>query len=215
MVDLGGNPGLPCVFPDVALCTKSALLNLVVVLVGLNISGQVFSCLAFFYAGGLAAIARRAIASVTFSGVIESVGWSAVAIVPILIWMFRSQFQVIDWVFFLTCTPIFLFCLSCKITVPAPAQRLLEAAGNMTYSSYLAHFPIQLLIALGFSMSGSPIPFYNAWFFAMFVASTLLTSYLAYRHFEAPAQTLLRNYLLPDPAPAARANATASTTARV
>jgi len=195
--------------------TKSALLNLVVVLVCLNISGQVFSCLAFFYAGGLAAIARRAIASVTFSGVIESVGWSAVAIVPILIWMFRSQFQMIDWVFFLTCTPIFLFCLSCKITVPAPAQRLLEAAGNMTYSSYLAHFPIQLLIALGFSMSGSPIPFYNAWFFAMFVASTLLTSYLAYRHFEAPAQTLLRNYLLPDPAPAARANATASTTARV
>jgi peptidoglycan/LPS O-acetylase OafA/YrhL len=85
--------------------TRSALLNLVVILVCLNISGQVFSCLAFFYAGGLAAIARRAIASATFRGAIERVGWLAAVLVPVVTWMFRSQYQVIDWVFFLTYTP--------------------------------------------------------------------------------------------------------------
>jgi peptidoglycan/LPS O-acetylase OafA/YrhL len=79
----------------------------------------------------------------------------------------------------------------------------------MTYSSYLAHFPIQLLIALGFAISGSPIPFYDAWFFVLFVGSTLLISYLAYRYFEAPAQALLRAHLLPNPRTAAQASATA------
>jgi peptidoglycan/LPS O-acetylase OafA/YrhL len=176
--------------------TRSALLNLVVVLACINMSGQVFSCLAFFYAGGLAAIARRASASATFSGAIESAAWSAAVIIPILIWMLQSHFQVIAWVFLLTYTPILLFCLSCKITLPAMAQKLLEAAGNMTYSSYLVHFPIQLLIVLGCAKAGIPVPFYNGLFFAIFVTSILLISYFTYRYFEAPAQTFLRNNLL-------------------
>jgi peptidoglycan/LPS O-acetylase OafA/YrhL len=191
--------------------TKSALLNLIVVMVCVNISGPFFSCLAFFYAGGLVAIARRQIASATYRVAIESVGWSAAAIIPILIWTAGLQSEVIDWVFLLTYTPLLLFCLSSKITLPASAQRLLEAAGNMTYSSYLVHFPIQLLVALGFAISGSPIPFYNGSFFAMFITSTLLTSYLTYRYFERPAQTFLRKYLLLDAGTAARANATALT----
>jgi peptidoglycan/LPS O-acetylase OafA/YrhL len=189
--------------------TRSALLNLVVVLVCLNLGGQVFSCLAFFYAGGLAAIARRAIASTTFGGAIEYAAWSAVAIIPILIWMSGLQFRAIDRVILPTYTPILLFCLSRKINLSAPAQRLLEVAGNMTYSSYLAHFPIQLLIALGFAMFGRPIPFYDVWLFGVFVSSTLLISYLTYRYFEAPAQTLLRNHLLPGAEAAVRANAAA------
>jgi peptidoglycan/LPS O-acetylase OafA/YrhL len=189
--------------------TRSALLNVVIVLVCLNSSGQVFSCLAFFYAGGLAAIARRAIAAAAFRAGTESAGWFAAAMVPILLWTFRTQFQLTDWAFFLAYTPLLLFCLSCRIALPAPAQRLLEAAGNMTYSSYLAHFPIQLLIAVGFAMSGSPVPFYNAWFFAMFIASTLLISHLAYRYFEAPAQTFIRNTLLPGARPVTQANGTA------
>jgi peptidoglycan/LPS O-acetylase OafA/YrhL len=190
--------------------TRSALLNLVVVLACINMTGHFCSCLAFFYAGGLAAIARRASASATFSGAIESAAWSAAAIIPILIWwMFQSHFQVIAWVFLLTYTPILLFCLSCNITLPAMAQKLLEAAGNMTYSSYLVHFPIQLLIVLGCAKAGIPVPFYNGLFFAMFVTSTLLISYFTYRYFEAPAQTFLRNNLLQGARMATRANGTA------
>jgi peptidoglycan/LPS O-acetylase OafA/YrhL len=191
--------------------TKSALLNLVVVLVCLNVSGQVFSCLAFFYAGGLAAIARRALAPTPSIAAIEGVGWSLAVSIPILAWAFRSQFHVIDWAFLLTYTPLLLFCLSCKTDVPESVQRLLEAAGDMTYSSYLVHFPVQLVIALGFALSAHPIPFYEAWFFLMFVTSTLLISYLTYRYFEAPAQTLLRHHLLRDARTTARLGAAALT----
>ena len=190
--------------------TRSALLNLVVVLVCVSLDGQVFSCLAFFYAGGLAAIARRAIGFTRFCGMIENAAWAAVAILPILVWTSGLQFRhVIDWVFMPIYIPILLFCLSREITLPAPAQRLLEAAGNMTYSSYLAQFPIEVLIAVGFAVSGSPVPLYDDWFFGMFVASTLLISYLTYRYFEAPAQAFLRSHLLPGAEAVVQASATA------
>ena len=178
--------------------TKSALVNFAVVLVYLSLGGEFFSCLAFFYAGGLAAIARRTFASTTFSGAIENAAWSAVAILPILAWASGLPFRhVIDWVFMPIYIPIVLFCLSREIALPAPAQRLLEAAANMTYSSYLAQFPIQLLIVLAFAKTGRPIPLYDDWFFGMFVSSTLLISYVTYRYFESPVQKFLRGYLLP------------------
>jgi len=97
----------------------------------------------------------------------------------------------------LTYTPVLLFCLSGEIMLAAPAQRLVEAAGNMTYSSYLLHFPIQLLMALGFAIAGRALPFHDGAFFAVYVGATLLASYFAYRWFEAPAQSLLRKWLLP------------------
>jgi peptidoglycan/LPS O-acetylase OafA/YrhL len=174
--------------------TKSALLNVVVITVCLNLSGQIFSCLAFFYAGGLAAIVRRSIASASYAVAIERTAWSAVAATPVLI--FWLQPHIVDWLLLLAFTPLLLFCLSCDITVSASIQALLEAAGNMTYSSYLLHFPIQLMIASAYAISGNPIPFYSDWFFAIFVTSTLTASYFTYRYYEAPAQALLRKHLL-------------------
>lgn len=53
---------------------------------------------------------------------------------------------------------------------------LLETAGNMTYSCYLLHFPIQLAIALGFSLAQQPIPYQNHLFWAAFVLPTLIAS---------------------------------------
>lgn len=188
---------------------RSALVNVVVILVCLNLSGQIFSCLAFFYAGGLAAIARRTIMSTAFGSMVENAAWFVVAIVPVLIWTFQLQSELVDWMFLLSYTPVLLFCLSRNIVLPEPAQRLLEAAGNMTYSSYLVHFPIQLLIALVFAAAGRSIPLYSASFFAMYVSATLLTSYLAYRYFEAPAQAFLRKRLAPAAATTIRAKADA------
>jgi peptidoglycan/LPS O-acetylase OafA/YrhL len=89
-----------------------------------------------------------------------------------------------------------LFALTGRIALPVPVAKSIEIAGNMTYSSYLLHFPIQLLIALGFAMSGRPIPFYDGWFFLGFVTATLVAAALTYRYFEAPAQAWLRTTLL-------------------
>jgi peptidoglycan/LPS O-acetylase OafA/YrhL len=196
-------------FMTLRFATRSVLLNVAVIIVCLNTSGQIFSCLAFFYAGGLAAIARRAVASATFGAAIEAAAWSALFVSSLLIWLFGLLSKMVDWEFLLTCTPLLLFCLSSRIIHAASLQKLLEVAGNMTYSSYLLHFPILLATALGFALSGTPVPFYDRWFFGMFVLVTLLASYLTYRYFEAPAQTLLRSRLLPKREMAARAIAIA------
>lgn len=176
--------------------SRSAWLNVVVILVCLNVSGQIFVCLAFFYAGGLAAILRRAIAGTTAGVAVEYLGWLVLATASASLVILRSEMQIIDWIFFLTYTPLLLFCISGEVTLPAPVQAGIEAAGNMTYSSYLLHFPIQLLIALGFAMFATPIPLYDGWFFAVFVTVTALASYFTYRYFERPAQIFVRRYLL-------------------
>jgi peptidoglycan/LPS O-acetylase OafA/YrhL len=77
-----------------------------------------------------------------------------------------------------------------------PVQRLLQIAGNTTYSCYLLQFPIQLSIAIGFSLLRLPIPFHDQLFWAAFVSGTLIAAHLVYRYFEAPAQKLIRSRLL-------------------
>ena len=179
------------------LATRSWLLNLVVIAACLTASGQVAACFAFFYVGGLAAMARRAVMSARFRSALEGAAWLAVFVLPLLAWsLMRDQIGLVDYQLLLAYTPILLFCLSREFVVPVAIQNVIEAAGNMTYSSYLVHFPIQLIAAVVFAMLGAPIPLYDGTFFGLYIGTTLLTSYLTYRYFEAPAQNLIRELLL-------------------
>jgi len=176
--------------------TRSALLNVTIIILGLSISGQDISCLVFFYAGGLAAMIRRAAAESQFKSAIEGIAWLAAIIVPASIWMAGARLEVVDWMLLLIYTPILLFCLSGQIALSDSTRKIVETAGNMTYSSYLLHFPIQTLIAVAFGIMGAPIPLYDHAFFLTYIVSTLLASYFVYRYFEAPAQMFLRSFLL-------------------
>ena len=191
------------------LATRSWLLNLVVIAACLaaggqvtaacqTASGQIAACFAFFYAGGLAAMARRAVTSSVYRLTAESTGWLAVIGFSLWVWQFKGHFDSMDFLLtLLTFTPILLFCLSRDIVMPASLQKVVEAAGNMTYSSYLLHFPIQLMTVVGFTIVRAPIPLYDGTFFGLFIGTTLVASYLTYRYFEAPAQNLIRELLLP------------------
>ena len=183
-------------FLSLRFVTRSPLLNVVVVLACMNIDMQVCSCLAFFYAGGLAAISRRSLAQSRFRISIEAAAGCVAAAVPASIWLLSLQSAIVPWIFLLSYTPVLLFCLSGPMALSMPTQRFVQAAGNMTYSSYLLHFPIQLLIAVGYSIARAPIPYHDGWFFVVYVGTTLIASYVTYRWFEAPAQALIRGTLL-------------------
>jgi peptidoglycan/LPS O-acetylase OafA/YrhL len=171
-----------------------------------NTNGQVSLCLAFFYMGGLAAVARRAVAASRFKRIAEAGAWFAVAAVgPLVVFLLRSQFDSFKVSLFVTYTPILLFCLSREIAVPGWMQAVIEAAGNMTYSSYLLHFPVQLVIVLCFAAAGRPIPVYSGALFAVYLLTTLLLSYFTFRFFEAPAQRLIRGAFRKADAPAREA----------
>lgn len=176
--------------------TKSPLLNVIVVIGCANLPLQVCSCLAFFYAGGLAAIARQGISHARLRPAIEIAATCAAVIIPIAIGVLSTHVTIIVGIFLLIYTPILLFCLSGELAFSRPLQTLLETAGSMTYSCYLLHFPIQLSIAITFSLLRLPIPYHDRLFWATFVFDTLIAAYLVYRYFEAPAQGLIRSRLL-------------------
>lgn len=183
-------------FSTLRFATRSPLFNLFVIVACLNFVAQFCSCLAFFYAGGLAAIGRQAISQSRFRIPIETALWCAVTAAPLAMWLFALRDAVVPWIFLLGYVPILLFCLADGLGLPAFIRPLVEAVGNMTYSSYLLHFPIQLLMVLGFASLGQPVPYYDGSFFFTFVAVTLLASYFTYRYFEAPAQAFIRSHLL-------------------
>jgi peptidoglycan/LPS O-acetylase OafA/YrhL len=183
-------------FLTLRFVTKSPLFNVIVVIACANIPLQVCSCLAFFYAGGLAAVARGEIANARLRRAVEIAAWCGAAAVPIVIGVISFRVAIVVWLSLLTYTPLLLFCLSGEMPLPRPLHRLMEMAGNTTYSCYLLHFPMQLLIATGFSLLRLPIPFHDHLFWAAFVSATLIAAHLVYRYFEAPAQSLIRGRLL-------------------
>lgn len=181
--------------------TRSWWLNVVIVAACLgatfmSASGNVTNCLAFFYIGGLAAIVRRSIVASRYRNLIEAGAWLAAVVIPAAVFYAAGdQFDRIDFQVFLIYLPILQFCLSREVTLPRWIQSAIVAAGNMTYSSYLLHFPIQLSVVLCFTIAGRPIPGYNGSMFAVYLLTTLLLAYVTFRYFEAPAQSFIRTAL--------------------
>jgi peptidoglycan/LPS O-acetylase OafA/YrhL len=180
------------------LLTRSWLLNLVVIVISLMIPGQIADCFAFFYAGGLAAMARQHVTARTVHPLaVEGAGWLVAGVfVSCGYWLTNGHLESIGLAVMLIVTPVLLYSLSRDVILPARLQQFVETAGNMTYSSYLLQFPIQLTMMLGFSLMRAPVPIYDNAFFGLFVGTTLLASYLSYRYLEEPTQRLMRDALL-------------------
>jgi peptidoglycan/LPS O-acetylase OafA/YrhL len=158
-----------------------------------NVNGQIGLCLAFFYIGGLAALARRAVEPLRLRRMLEAGVWFVVLVVgPFVVFLLSDQLDRFKIPLFIVYTPVLVFCLSREIAVPRVLQSMIVAAGNMTYSSYLLHFPLQLLIVLCFALAGRPVPLYDGALFIVYLLTTLLLSYVTFRFFEAPAQRSIR-----------------------
>jgi peptidoglycan/LPS O-acetylase OafA/YrhL len=183
-------------FLSLRVMRPSAVFNLAVILVSIATGTLLAKCFVFFYAGGLAAMARRAVADAPFRTKLEAMAGCVAVAVPAALWL--SGFDPGERIgaLLLVYTPILLFVCARHIALPRRVEDLLQAAGNMTYSCYLLHFPIQLAIALAFAWLQRPIPYRDHLFWAAFVGSTLVAAHLTYRWFEAPAQRLIRNTLL-------------------
>lgn len=180
------------------LATRSWLLNVALIAISLMIPGQVADCFAFFYAGGLAAMARQArTLSTVHAMATESASWLAV-IVCLLggYWFTDGHLELLDHLLLLISAPVLLYTLSRNVILPERLQRVVEAAGNMTYSSYLLQFPIQLMMMLTLSLIRAPAPLYDPAFFGLFIGTTLLASHFTYQYFEKPTQRFVRNFLL-------------------
>jgi peptidoglycan/LPS O-acetylase OafA/YrhL len=188
-------------FIGIRLAGKTLLLHglALILCIGLKLGGMstpVTDCLGFFYGGGLAAIVflRRCAAG---AALCRRLAWLLVFAAPCaaVTWLPRMVVPEAAFYFLLAYIPLLLYCLAQPIAWPPLLARTIEVGGNLTYSSYLLHFPIQLLLILYFRRAGVQIPVYSSALFLFYMGAVVISAYLSYRHFELPTQRLLRRRL--------------------
>jgi peptidoglycan/LPS O-acetylase OafA/YrhL len=161
---------------------------------GLGVSTHaLFPCVAFFYLGCVSAWVYEWQRRSRRAGVIATAGALALVAVALAFGLYLRMppKYVLE---FLAPASIFL----CVEHV-RPSDRIahwLIPLGNMTYSSYLLHVPVQIVIATICSYADWRLPFEQPASFLAFIAVTLFLSYWSYRLFEMPMQTLVRRHLL-------------------
>jgi peptidoglycan/LPS O-acetylase OafA/YrhL len=168
--------------PSIALCLAAVIAGLALQLAGLNWVTPF--CATYFFAGGIAALAgRKAI-------------WPAAAILAALSVICVATGAVGDRdklpMILLLAVPCLLAIAAQDWAMLAKWQRPVQFAGNLTYSSYLLHFPLQLAVAIRVAVSGIVLPITSGWFLAAYLGVTLGAAMLCYRWFEMPAQRWIR-----------------------
>lgn len=148
-------------------------------------AGPWSECLLYFYLGGLVALGH---------GALRAAGWrrallAAAALLALAAAAWRGALGVTPVL--LLGTPLVLLLLLAWRPRAAAAHGL-HALGNLTYASYLLHFPLQVAIALACGLLGMVVPWASVWLWLLFVGATLALAHLCYRWFEMPAQRWLR-----------------------
>jgi peptidoglycan/LPS O-acetylase OafA/YrhL len=153
----------------------------------------VFNCLTFFYLGCITAAIYLRVRNAPRQRLLASVAALA-AIVGVLVlgthWHMTPKFMLI------VLSPALIFLCVTHVRATPLSSRLLVPAGNMTYSSYLLHVPLQITVVTFCAYTGRVIPFYSGWFFVGYLVLILLLSIGSYKYIEMPLQTLLRTRLM-------------------
>ena len=158
-----------------------------------DFSNSIFDCLAFFYVGGLSAIALQYFEKTKYQNVLRAFTLCFVVLFPLVVFIDNMyQNQYFAYFFLILYVPNLLYLGAQNVAVHPVMQKIIEAVGNMTYSSYLIHFPLQLIIALYCLWTQQAIPRHSTLFFAGFMLGTLVVSYYVYRFFEMPVQASIR-----------------------
>jgi peptidoglycan/LPS O-acetylase OafA/YrhL len=157
-------------------------------------SNPVFTCLWFFFLGCAAASVFIATGRSARLARAASAG-AVLAVVLVLLLSFYMPVKA-KWLLSVLSPAVIFLCVR-HVGVTPLSKRLLVPAGNMTYSSYLLHVPLQLSVATYCAYTGARVPFYSPYFFIAYLVVILALSSLCYRYFEMPAQRLIRRRFMP------------------
>ena len=172
-----------------------------------------------FYLGGCVFLAYRAIiasrrsaalskwAAILMIGTWEVTVIAAVAGVDLnyltlrpvpFLWRFDASFQ---WIVqkmlqlwpVLVLFPLTILSLALIETRRGSLGRRIAFLGDISYSTYLLHFPLQLLLSLAVArfVEDNSI-YYSPWFMGLFFVVLIAVSLCSFRYFELPMQRLLR-----------------------
>lgn len=149
-------------------------------------SDNVFLCLLFFFISGFVEIIQKQFKQ--FRRLISIISFLVIVVGFVISYRFQK-----DWICILLIIPAIIYLFSEYLkSVPKFMRGLVLMLGNITYSTYLIHFPIQLLIVLFYTFTKQKIPYYNPFFLLFFVIITLATARWIFIKFEVPMQKRIR-----------------------
>jgi len=147
-----------------------------------------------FFIGGIAFLAWKRCATCKRALQIKlffaSLAWSAFGLVWFAVGEYRSA---LDFIAF----PALVLSLAIAQSMFVDAGKRTCIIGDISYSSYLLHFPLQLLIVLVGQHIGAEIDFNRPSLFLSFPAALFICSACTYYYFERPIQFYLRARLSP------------------
>ncbi|NCY22952.1 hypothetical protein EBX31_13510, partial [bacterium] len=159
--------------------------------------GGFVECCLFFFTGGLAFLVSKKLKEVVNRRgfYLSILVGSLAAFCPFIYFGIMSAPKTI----MLLPGSLFLLLLSeIPNPVASPWKKIMENLGNLTYSSYLWHFPVNVfLIELVKKEKYPPEIFANGLFITAYFLGILWLSFVSYRFFELPAQTMIRKAWLP------------------
>ncbi|MDF9788656.1 peptidoglycan/LPS O-acetylase OafA/YrhL [Polynucleobacter sphagniphilus] len=150
----------------------------------------IVDCLLYFYIGGLTAQTFKKAAGGKYQNILLAL--SLLIILAPFAFLTEDLFLKIKPIFLLLYAPALVYIAAIELKLPQSFERLIEVFGNMTYSSYLIHFPLQLFIILIFGLIGIKIPFYSPLFFIGFIVLVLTLAFFVYQYYEKPMQDYIR-----------------------
>lgn len=163
---------------------------------------------AMFYATSRIASWKNARAVTKLIAVAALMAW-VVAIVEVYLgpigWAFRSapaalsrflianQYQEYLFAWILIICPLTLTALALHEEVFAAQYARLSYLGDISYSTYMVHFPMQLTLALlGLRFGWKPADFQTGLAMILFYGGMIALGALSYTYFERPVQRLIR-----------------------
>jgi peptidoglycan/LPS O-acetylase OafA/YrhL len=180
---------LRCLLPTIGLCLGAVILTQI--LYGLH-ADPILSCLSFFFAGGFV---ERCLARLDRAGQTRAF-WTAGAITLLLIGVLAAGRPLSPAMVVLLAASLVGWCALLDTCLPFRLPGF-SWLGNMTYSSYLIHFPLQLMAVIVLDALGlSRALFLSPIALLLYLGATFGLAALVYRAFEWPVQNRLRRHLL-------------------
>ena len=178
----------------VQLCLIMIIGTVVLMMIGIDSFPALF-CSAYFFAGGLAAElhlrSKRAVRDCVFAILFLAGIVIAAAFVERL-----GRDGIRPLILLIALMPL-LFVAAARWSFLDRWARPIRAAGNLTHSTYLCHFPLQLVLAITLATTGLVAPVASPWFLTAYLAATLVVGHLVFTRFEKPVQDWLRNWASP------------------
>lgn len=185
-------------FIILSFLNKNIFINIFVIIICLvfkitykHLVHGIVDCALFFFLGGCVVYFLNQKKNVTLIKI-------SILLISVLSYFFFNYFNLntlnnVSYVVQIIIYPILIF-LSCGIHIYNKlASRIVRIMGNLTYSSYLLHFPIQLCIMIYYSQIEKEIPFYNNSFFIFYILTVLISSFYVFKYFENPCKKIIRN----------------------